>query len=768
LSFKFLIPKKINLFLYLIGIVQLLIVGCNPTKHVKPNELFLKKNSIQIDTRKINKEELESIVKQKTNRKILHTFRYHLGLYNLVNKKDAKKFKDAGEPPVIYDSLLTEKTARQLKLYANNKGYFDNEVTYQTKIYNNKIKVEYNIEAGEPYIIKKIEYVLEDDNLKQLAVDILFKSLIKRGSTFDADIFDAERERIKKAMKNVGYYYFTKDYVKYEIDSTAGNKELTVYLYIKNQLVNDRENDTIYEKPHSKYYINDIDIYLSKTFKDKNLNEFDTIRFKNILLHYDGKLRYRPRMLNHGVSINKGGLYLLSDEQNTYKYLSELNIFKNINISFEDIGDNQLNTDVFLNPSPIKSFAVEGIGRNSGGNIGVEGNIIYNNRNIFRGGEHLTVKLNGGLEAQQLINDDQEDIKLLGLPFNTLEFGPELNLEFPRFLLPINLERFSRKANPKTNLNLLINYQTRPEYKRNLTQASFGYFWNESIFKRHTINPINISVINLSPTTEFQNKINNETNPFILSSFQDHFINSTTYSFNYSNQTVNKIKDFEFFKFNIEFAGNIQHAYNKLTNRPYDNPATESYNIFNIRYAQFIKTDFDLRFYGQTKTTSFVKRINLGIGKPYGNLNALPFEKSYYGGGANDIRAWQARSLGPGSMPDSLSENSLTQIGELKIEGNLEYRFDVTKIIEGAAFVDAGNIWILNEDINRPNAEIKLDRFWQDIAVGVGLGLRLDFSFFLIRFDLAAKLKDPSTATPEKFDLIWRKPTLNLGIGYPF
>jgi len=746
----------------------LFIVGCNPTKHIKPNELFLKKNTIKIDTRKIDKDDLENIVKQKANRKILHAFRYHLGVYNFFNKKNTTDFKNIGEPPVIYDSLLTDRTLKQLKLFVDNHGYFESEVTYKTHIKNNKIKVEYDIKAGEPYTIKTINYILEDDNLKQLAVNILFKSLIKKGQPFNVDVFDDERERIKKAMKNVGYYYFTKDYVKFKIDSTIGNRELAVSLYINNQIVNDRENDTIYEKPHSKYYINNIDLYLSKDFKDKNLFSFDTISFKNILLHYDGKLKYRPRMLNHGISLNKKGLYLLNDQQNTYKYLSELNLFKNINISFEDVGNNQLDAKIFLTPSLIKSFSIEGIGTNSGGNLGIEGNLIYNNKNLFKGGEHFTIKLNGGLEAQQLINENQEDIKFLGLPFNTLEFGPEVNLEFPRFLLPFNIENFSRKANPKTNLNFLLNFQTRPEYSRNLAQATFGYFWNETGFKKHTINPINISVINLNPTPEFQERIDNEDNPFILSSFQDHFINSTTYSFIYNSQTVNKIRDFTFFKFNIEFAGNIQSAYNKITNKPYDNPETESYNIFNIRYAQFIKTDFDLRFYGQTKTTSFVKRINLGVGKPYGNLNALPFEKSYYGGGANDIRAWQARSLGPGSMPDSLSESSLTQIGELKIEGNLEYRFDITKLFEGAAFIDAGNIWILSEDSDRPNAEIKPSRFWQDMAIGVGVGLRLDFNFFLIRFDLAAKLKDPSTNNPEKIDLIWNKPTLNLGIGYPF
>ncbi len=570
-------------------------------------------------------------------------------------------------------------------------------------------------------------------------------------------------------MKNLGYYYFNKDYIKYKVDSTVGNKEIAIHLYINNEKVKIENSDSIIDKKHHKYSISDINIYLSKNFKDKNLNIFDTVSFKNITVHHEGKLKYRARMLNHAISLDKDGLFLLDDQTNSYKHLTELRVFKNVNISFEDIGDNKLNTNIFLTPSLKKSFSIEAIGTHNGGNLGVEGNLIYQNKNLFRGGEQFTVKLNGGLEIQQLINDDQTTIEtnFLGV-FNTLEFGPEVNLEFPRFLLPIGLERFSRRSNPKTNLNFLLNVQKRPEYIRNLTQASFGYFWKETRFKKHFINPINVSIIDLQPTSSFQEKLDIETNPFILNIFQDHFINSTTYSFIYNNQRLNKAQSFNYFKLNAEFAGNIQSVYNSLTDKPFDNTETESYNVMGIRYAQYIKTDFDLRLYGQTKYSSFVKRINIGIGKPYGNLDVLPFEKSYYGGGANGIRAWQARSLGPGSLSDSLTINSLNQIGELKIEANLEYRFDITKVFEGAAFVDAGNIWILSEDESRPNAEIKADRFWDDIAMGVGIGLRLDFNFFLIRFDLASKLKDPSTSTPTKFDLIWRKPTLNLGIGYPF
>ncbi|MBL4592943.1 MAG: BamA/TamA family outer membrane protein [Flavobacteriales bacterium] len=732
--------------------------------------MLLQKNKLKIDTRKIDKDNLETIIKQKPNRKILGVLRFHLGVYNHWPWKNSGFRTNVGEAPVIYDSLLTDRTVKQLKLYADKRGYFDSKVTYSTKTTKNKIKVEYKIVAGSPYTIKSIEYVFADEDVKKKAFFILRKTLfdLKPGTTFDVDVLDNQREKIKMEMKNQGYYYFNKDFIKYKVDSTIGNKEVEIYLHINNQKIKDELNDTIIEKKHSKYYINDINVYLSKSYKDKDLNSFDTLTFKNIMVHHDDKLKYRPRMLNHAISINKGGLYLLQDQQNTYRHLSELSLFKNVNISYEDIGNNQLNTNIFLTPSLKKSFSIESIGTNNGGNLGVEGNLIYQNKNLFRGGERLTLKLSGGLEIQQLINDDQgAENSYLGV-FNTFEFGPEVNLEFPRFLLPIRLDKFSKRSNPKTNLNFLFNFQTRPEYIRNLTQATFGYFWKESRFKKHFINLANISVINLKPTADFQEKLNNEDNPFILNSYQDHFINSTSYSFIYNNQRVNKVTNFTYFKSNIEFAGNIQSGFNSLTNKPYDNPDTKSYNIYSIRYAQFVKVDLDLRLYGQTKSTSFVKRINIGLGKPYGNLDVLPFEKGYYGGGANSIRAWQARSLGPGSLHDSLTQNSLNQIGELKIEGNLEYRFDITKLFEGAAFMDAGNIWILSEDENRPNAEIKADKFWKDIAIGIGVGLRLDFNFFLIRFDLAVKIKDPSSDKPEEFDLIWRKPTLNLGIGYPF
>lgn len=730
---------------------------------------------MKIDSRKIDRDNIEAIVKQKPNKKILEVVRFHLGVYNYWPPwKNNEIRKNTGEAPVIYDSLLTESSLKQLKIYTENRGYFDSKISYSTKIKNNKIKVQYQIKLGDPYLIKSVEYIFADDEVKKKSFLILRETLLdlKPGNTFDIDILDKQREKIKIEMKNLGYYYFNKDFIKYKVDSTGGKKEIAIFLHINNQKIKDKLNDTLVEKPHVKYNINDVNIYLSSDYKDKNLNNFDTVRFKNIKVHIDTSngepLKYRPRMLNHAVGLKKGELYRLENQQSTYKHFNELGLFKNVNVSFDDIGRNKLNTNIFLIPSKKKSVSIEAIGTNSGGDLGVKTNLIYQNKNLFRGGENLTVKLSGGLEIQQLINADENEnnVNFLGI-FNTLEVGPEINLEFPRFLLPIGLEKFSRKMNPKTNLRYLLNYQKRPEYVRNLTQISFGYFWNGSPFIKHYVNPIDVSIIKLATTSDFQTQLDDETNPFILNSFNDHFINASNYSFVYNNQRINKVTNFVFFKFNFEAAGNIQSGIYSLANKTFDNTDTESYNIFNIRYAQYVKTDFDFRAYGQTRSTSFVKRINVGIGKPYGNLDALPFEKSYYGGGSNSIRAWQARSLGPGTTLLE-TDSTVFQIGELKIEGNLEYRFDITKLFEGAAFIDAGNVWILSKDENRPNAEINAGKFWKDIAIGVGIGLRLDFNFFLIRFDVASKLKDPGSDTPEKIDLKWEQQTYNLGIGYPF
>lgn len=756
--------------------VVVFLFACNPTKHLKPNEIFLQKSSVKVDNRKIDKDELSNYVKQKHNKKILGVFRFHLGVYNIANKKNSFIKKNVGEAPVVYDSLLTQRSAEQLSLYLDSKGYFENKVEYKvTYVSEKKVKVKYIVETGEPYLVNSVKYYVEDTALTNLVILKHYKSHIKKEKPLDLEALDKERERIRDVIRNEGYFSFTKEYVEFLVDTTNEHRRVDITVKVLNKKVTNKNDTSNTEKVrHKKYIVNDINVYLSKDFLNKNVSTFDTVSYKKITIGHEEKLIYRPKMINHAINIKPDEDYSLEDQQLTYKYLTELGLFRTVNIQFNNAenrtGDDKkaLDVNIYLTPLKIKSLSLEVTGTNSGGNLGMKGGIVFVNKNLFKGGERLTVRLNGGLEAQQLINQSAEQVEFFGLPFNTLEFGPEVNLEFPRFILPfVNTDNFAKSLNPKTSLNYLLNYQNRPEYTRNLTQFTFGYFWNQGRFVKHYLNPISISLIKIDLTDEFRDRIEEENNPFIVNSFTDHFINSSTYTFVYSNHTFNKVRDFQFFRFNLEGAGNAHALYDRVAGT--ERNENGSFEIFNIQYAQFVKADFDYRYYNQSSNGNIVSRIALGIGRPYGNLKVLPFEKSYFGGGANGIRAWQARTLGPGSLPDSLiSSQYVNQIGEIKIEGNVEYRFDITKLFEGAIFVDAGNIWITREDEQRPNAEIKLDRFWQDVAVGTGIGLRLDFGFFLFRFDLAAKLKDPSSEKPQEFKLQWRTPNLNLGIGYPF
>lgn len=757
--------KTVGLF---IVVALIFLYACNPTKHLNPEEKLLKKSNIKIDNRKVDTEELEGVIKQKPNKKILGLFRFHLGVYNLYKKESKSKIKaNIGEPPVVYDSLLTKKTQKQLTSYLHNKGYFRNKVSYTEKTKDQKTSINYSIKTGEAYTIEDVNLRINDPVIKKLFVSNFSNSKIRLGKNYDVDLLDDERERIKNFLKDEGYYKFRNDFVNFEVDTTKISKKVHLTIIINDNKVKQYDN-TYKTVPHVKYYINKITVFIGKNFKNETFENYDTLEYENINIAYHKELKFKPKMIKHAISFKPYELYLLRDHKSTYKRLAELRIFKYINFEFEDYKEDMLNCNIYLSPQPLKSATFETELNSSGGDVGLLGSIIYENKNTFKGGERFTTKLRGGVEVQQLLNSENNNHEIIdNLPFNTLEFGPEFNLEFPRFLLPISLDKFSRRANPKTTVHASYNFQQRPDFKRDIFEMSYGYYWNESQFKRHTIIPLDLSLIKFFPSTEFEEQLNKTNDPFILKSYSDHFITATKYTYTFNNQEINKIKDFVFFRANVEFAGNILSAFHKMINTPKDS-AHNNFEIIDIRYAQYIKNDFDFRHYNQYPNTSFVKRFAIGIGVPYGNLDVLPFEKSFYAGGSNGIRAWRARSLGPGSIHDTIAFSTVDHIGELKIETNIEYRFDITKIVEGAVFADAGNIWMLEKDINRPNAEININRIWDDIAIGTGIGIRLDFSFFIIRFDFATPIKDPGTLQPKEFKLYFKQTTLNLGIGYPF
>ena len=808
----------------------LLFNACNPAKKIKDGEYLLYKNFVINHGAKIDKADIENYIKLKPNRKILGFFRFNLWLHNLANedrikrrrieydKKIAQKnskrvskgkkgrqqlfgewLLNVGEPPVIYDSFLVQKSAKQIKLFLNNKGYFistvSDSIAYKGK---KKVNVFYKIKASAPYTFNNLTYKIQDETLTQFVFKDTSNTLLKKGKNYDVDVIQKERERITNGLNNNGYYFFTQDYIYFEVDSNLSNRKVNVTIGIKNYAKKFNESsDSIIETPHQRFFINNI--YIQPDFVSKEINQkgtdtmvIDYLYKKEIstyrILHTE-KLKYKIKVLLDAVFIRKGDIYQLKNVEDTYKRLSELKAFKSVKIFFTQKDAEHLDCYIQLSSIFKQSFTIETEGTNTSGNLGVSGSFIFQNRNLFKGAEVLELRLKGGVSAQRIVNSTDKNLTSNARGFNTIEFGPELNLYVPRFLIPFKLN-VSKLSNPKTVFTSGLNYQRRPDYTRTITNFSFGYTWMETSKKRHTFNPfvINFVKVNLQPQF-YTDLVTNVPNQFILYSFKNHLSTSTRYSFVYNEQDLKKQKNFSFFKLNAESSGSIIRGLYNVVNVIHPNTLAKnsegSYTLLDIPYSQYLRIDADYRYYyTPNEFNKIVFRIAGGIGKPLANYNVLPFERSFFSGGANGIRAWQSRTLGPGSYTNKVS--SFDQFGDGQLEGNIEYRFKLIKMLNGAFFVDAGNTWLRQPDPSRPGGDFQFNQFYKQIAIGSGVGVRADFSFFIIRFDLGVKVRDPQFAEDKRWviqhllDPGWKQDyfianntkysflTFNVGIGYPF
>ncbi|MDP4185650.1 MAG: BamA/TamA family outer membrane protein, partial [Bacteroidota bacterium] len=438
--------------------------------------------------------------------------------------------------------------------------------------------------------------------------------------------------------------------------------------------------------------------------------------------------------------------------------------------SADTLANKILDCYILLTPQTLQSYTFDVEGTNSSGNYGFAGNLNYQHRNIFRGAELLNVRFKGALEKQLAVVNEAKQ------KFNTREYGVETDLVIPRFWAPLNAESFSKYSMPLTRLSLSYNYQKRPDYTRTIANSQFGYDWRTSAYSRHQFNLIDFNIVHLFAKNEaFVDSIKNL---YIRSSYIDHLILATNYTYTYSTQNLQKRTDYSYFRLSFETAGNSLYLLNRLMNSKkeaqtdYD-LSKNYYKFLNTPFAQYAKLDLEYRRgFILDYINSIVFRSFLGVALPYGNFDLIPFEKQYFTGGANGIRAWKVRSLGPGtySAPNNVFPN---QSSDIKLEANAEYRFKLFWKLEGALFLDAGNIWSINDKDNRPGAVFKFDQFYKQIAMGTGVGTRFDFTYFIIRVDLGIKMRDPAETVRTKwriFDGPLKQDNLNLtfAIGYPF
>jgi hypothetical protein len=683
--------------------------------------------------------------------------------------------------------LLSNKSVKQIKLYMNSKGYFNSVVRKEIEYKKKKAEIKYIINALQPYTIRSLKYSIEDNLIRTIVYSDTANSLIVSGNNYDTDILQDERERITTNLKNDGYYNFVKEFISYDIDSALGNHQLDITLLLKDPVLRFKEYpDSVVMLHHKRYKINNINIYT-----DYNSLQLDTFAYKKYSYNaaqrkktfsptvynfvYRDTFRIKPKVITQSIFFKHDDYYKLKDADQTYSRLVDMKLFKFVNVQFEESGQdstdgmNYLDCNIQLTRSPVQSFSIETEATNSAGNLGVAGNVIYQDKNTFRGAEIFKFKIHGAMEIQHVPGENQNETGIQQiLPFNTIETGAETGIVFPKFLVPVKQERFPKNFKPKTSINVGINYQKRPSYTRYIANISFGYEWKESQTKKHILYPAEVSSVKiLNPSNEFLNMLNAMNDPKIKNSYKDHLNMALKYSFVFSNQLVKKNGMFSYFRGNLETSGNTMRAIDNIFHN--DQDADGDYTKFNIKYAEYVRADIDYRHYFVFDEFNTVAvRSVLGAGYAYWNSRVLPYEKSFFVGGANSIRAWRIYSLGPGSCNDT-SLTDYNRTGDIDLEGNIEYRFPVYSFLKGALFLDAGNVWLNKKNTKLPNAEFKLDRFYKEIAVGAGIGARFDFSFFIMRLDAAIKLKDPFLPEGDRWvPLSSVKINYNLGIGYPF
>lgn len=773
--------------------VVVLVAGCNNAKRLPNGKYLLKRNEIQTNNPQLDKPDLESLIKQKPNKKALGLFRLKLTIYNWGTRieNDSSKIKQwmknsAGERPVILDTVMTDNTMRQMSYYLENKGYFNSSIKKDIERQENKKAiVTYQISTHEPYRVRKVQYLLEDSTIRDELEKARITSLIQSGSIFDAGRFDDERDRLTEFLRNRGYYYFNKNFIQYKVDSAIEGHQLDVYIQINNRVYKAQMyNDSLVSLPHHKYNIRDVYIYPDFDALREGYVDYDTLHFEysDRVYHYiyNKSLPYKPKSLNQFIFIKPGERYKMKDAEMTNRRLADLQQFKYINVEFVNIhGDmkpwfrdtlpKKLDCYIRLTRSPKQSFTVEWLGKNTSRDLGTEISLIYSNKNLFRGSEVLNLNTNLALETQRIIGDDNDENVVGFLPFNTIEYGVNANIDLPKFLLPIDQSRFPAYFKPRTRLSSGYNYRQRPDYSRHLINLSFGYRWNETKTKQHQILVADINSIKLNPDSSFIEKLNEIDNKKFLSAYEDHLIVGGKYTFILNTQGSRKKEpDFWYLRTTFEPAGLVLNTLASAFNANQD--AEGNYEIFRIRYAQYVRAEADYRyFYRFNERNQLATRISLGVGIPYGNLNVLPFEKSFFVGGANGIRAWQLRSLGPGGFSGDVS--NFDKIGDISLESSVEYRFPIYDFFKGGLFIDAGNVWLKDKNDDFPLGHFQADRFFKQIAIGTGFGLRLDFSLFVLRLDAGVRMVDPSKSPGNRWVLDEYKiknTNINFGIGYPF
>jgi len=698
--------------LYMLG--GWLLSACSATKFVPDGEYMLRKVQVVSDDASFNASSLEPYVRQKANSKWFSLFKIPLGTYALAGTDTTRwlnrTLMNIGEAPVLYDTLAARLTCDDLRRALQNQGYLDAGVVVDTVIRGKKLKATYVLHPDRPYYINNVGYRIDDERIREMIdFDEDANSHIKRGQQFNINELDAERKRITTQLMDSGFYRFHKDFIQYEADSNrVGDHLVNLTMHLKPYAVGSNV-----EAEHPRYFIRKV----------------------NYLPGEDGKLHLRRNVLYNNTMLYDGMPFSATGLQRTYNNFARLQAVRYTNIRFTEVPDTTLlDCDIQVSTHKPSTISFQPEGTNTAGDLGAAAVLGYENRNLFRGSELLSIQLRAAFEAitglEGYQNEDYE------------EYSIETKLSFPRMVAPLVSTHFRRNSRATSELALSYNLQNRPEFHRRVFSTTWRYRWNN--LRRRSSYRLDLLDLNyiympwISPTFK-SDYLDNSTNrnAILRYNYEDLFIMKIGlgYTYNGRHSTV---------RTNIETAGNTLSAASKLLGSTKN--SQNQYTLFNIAFAQYAKGDFDytrLLQFDQNNTLAI--HASFGIAWPYGNSKILPFEKRYFSGGANSVRGWSVRGLGPGKFRGTDGRiDFINQTGDMKLDLSMEYRTWLFWKLNGAIFIDAGNIWTLREYAEQPGGQFRFDEFYKQIAVAYGLGIRLNFDYFILRFDMGMKAVNPA------------------------
>ena len=702
--------------------ILLLTTACSTGKYVQEGEYILDKVAVVSDQSDYNASPLSQYVRQKEKPKLFSLFR------NPFSRK-----------PVIYDTLQARLSCQDLMTAMQNEGYMNAGVSLYTETKGKKLKATYLLHPGQPFLIGKVNYDIQDEGILQLLhLDQPANQQIKPGMRFTVETLDNERKRIASLLSDNGYFRFNKDFIHFTADTIMGRKDIALTLQLRKY----KPNNNSPEVGHTRYLIRDV-LFQS--------NDSDRIHL-------------RKQVLLNATAIKAGRPYDASALQRTYNNFARLQAVKYTNIKFAEVPDtNLLDCHIQISTNKPSTISFQPEGTNTAGDLGAAASITYTNRNLFHGSEQLSIEFRGAYEAITGLEGYQDQ--------NYTEFSVETKLVFPRFLAPFLSKSFRRRQTASSEWAVSWDFQNRPEFHRRVFSSAWRYRWSEP--KHHLnyrfdlldLNYVYMPWISSTFKRDYLDNAENR-NAILRYNYEDIFIMKTGFTVSYTDG-VDAVRA------NFESAGNLLNGVSKGFG--FKTNSQGQHTLFNIAYAQYVKFDFDYTHLFQfDKRNALALHAGLGVAYPYGNSTVLPFEKRYFSGGANSVRGWSVRELGPGKFKGTDGRiDFINQTGDVKLDLNAEYRSSLFWKLQGALFIDAGNIWTLRNYAEQPGGQFKFTEFYKQIAVSYGMGLRLNFDYFILRFDVGMKAINPAyESEKEHWSIIHPKLSrdfdFHFAVGLPF